>query len=372
VSREDGPGLDVARRRLAAHGLAKPSATDPARAVAHMGAVQAQDYAGSLWAVGLRTKGATVASVEESIERGRIVRTWPMRNTLHLVAAADVRWMVARFAPIALGRAATRERQLGVTPAVLAKAETVLRRALAGAGRLSRPEAYAMLDAAGIAPRGQRGIHILAHLCMAGLLCQAGRIGKQPAFALLEEWVTAKPTAPPSDAEALAQAARRYVVSHGPASANDFAWWTGIRRRDARAGVQAVAGGLVDEGGLWSAQRLRAAPPGQVHLLPAFDETHVGYKDRSAALERVPAPVRRPGIGLLSPTVAVDGQAVGTWRRTQTRAAVRVTVAWVAPVTADERDAAHAAVERYGKFLGEPVEADLPPPPPRPRPSKAL
>ena len=54
-------------------------------------AVQAQDYVASLWAIGLRTLRATQADVEQAVERRTIVRTWPMRRTLHFVAAEILR-----------------------------------------------------------------------------------------------------------------------------------------------------------------------------------------------------------------------------------------------------------------------------------------
>ncbi len=46
-----------------------------------MGAVQAQDFAGANWAVGLRLPGATERDIERAIADREIVRTWPMRGT---------------------------------------------------------------------------------------------------------------------------------------------------------------------------------------------------------------------------------------------------------------------------------------------------
>jgi hypothetical protein len=57
----------------------KPFAS-PADTVRWFGAVQAQDYLGSLWAIGLRTRAATEASLERAIAERSIVRTWPLRD----------------------------------------------------------------------------------------------------------------------------------------------------------------------------------------------------------------------------------------------------------------------------------------------------
>ncbi len=77
------------RHRLQSQRLAATTFEDPADPVRWLGAVQAQDYRGSLWAIGLRTRNATESSVERAIASRAIVRTWPMRGTLHFVAAKD-------------------------------------------------------------------------------------------------------------------------------------------------------------------------------------------------------------------------------------------------------------------------------------------
>lgn len=92
------PVASIARRRLASQQIAGPRLSTPAELVRWMGAVQAQDYPGALWAVGLRLSGAAQTEVEDAIAARTIVRTWPMRGTLHFVPAADVRWMLRLLA----------------------------------------------------------------------------------------------------------------------------------------------------------------------------------------------------------------------------------------------------------------------------------
>ncbi len=83
--------MTIAQRRLRAQRLTGPGFAAPADVVRWFGAVQAQDYYGALWAVGQRCANATEASVEQAIADRAIVRTWPLRGTLHFVAAEDVR-----------------------------------------------------------------------------------------------------------------------------------------------------------------------------------------------------------------------------------------------------------------------------------------
>lgn len=91
--------------RLRAQRVTGDSARSPTDVVTALGAVQAQDYSGSLWAIGLRVPGATAAAIERAADERLIVRTWPMRGTLHFVAAVDARWMRNVDAPHAARRA---------------------------------------------------------------------------------------------------------------------------------------------------------------------------------------------------------------------------------------------------------------------------
>src|SRR5262249_20305405 len=83
------------RNQLSTHG----DSADPAQIVRHFGAVQAQDFYGSLWAIGIRTKDALESTIEQAIADRKIVRTWPMRGTLHFVPPEDVRWMLKLLTP---------------------------------------------------------------------------------------------------------------------------------------------------------------------------------------------------------------------------------------------------------------------------------
>src|SRR5262249_37449057 len=143
-----------------------------------------------------------------------------------------------------IGQAAGRHRQLGLTAADFEKSRRVLTRALRGGQQIARPQAMALLAKAGVDPVGQRGIHIVAQLAQEGTICFGTHLGKQQSFALLGEWVPQPPAPARERVALLAELARRYFVSHGPATVQDFAWWSGLTLADARAGLAAVAGEL--------------------------------------------------------------------------------------------------------------------------------
>ena len=324
-----------------------------------MGAIQAQDYLGALWAVGLRSQSACESDVEQALARRSIVRTWPMRGTLHFVAAADVRWMLELLAPPALAQSAGRFRQLGLDETILARSRTIVVKALQGGHQLSRNALYQKLEAAHISTAGQRGIHILWRLAQDGLICFGARQGKQHTFALLPEWAPQAKTL--ARDQALAELARRYFTSHGPATLRDFVWWSGLATSDARAGLELarphLAQDTIDDQAYWRPRSIHAArrAPPTAHLLPAFDEYLVGYQDRSAVLDPRHAKRINAGGGMLAPTIVIDGQVVGAWKRTLKKGAVVITPIWFAEPKRSQKRAFTTAALQYGTFLKLPV-----------------
>ena len=301
--------LDIARARLATQRLVPPYFASPADVVRGLVAVQAQDYGAGLWAIGQRTSGATRADVERALAAREIVRTWPMRGTLHVVAREDIRWLVALLAPRVIKRAASRHRQLGLDAKIIAKAGALFEKHLAGGHALTRPELFALLARAKIAPGDQRGIHILNTLAMERLICFGAHRGKQPTFALLDEWIPASRMI--DGDEALAELARRYFLGHGPATVDDLAWWTGLNLTEARRARDLVRGELEAHGDYWSAP-IATARAGTARLLSAWDEFTVGYRDRSASVDAKYVTRSLNGLGWC---VVVDGRVVGLWRR---------------------------------------------------------
>jgi hypothetical protein len=336
--------LDPIGRRLLNQQLAGSRFSDPVDLVRWMGAVQAQDYRGSLWAVGLRLDGGREAAVETAISAGAIVRTWPMRGTLHLVPGEDARWMLRWLTPRVIARSAGRYRELGLDGASFRRSARVAVRALEGRRALTRQELFAALRRAGVSTEGQRGIHVIGHLAQQGLICYGPRRERQSTFVLLDEWVARRRE--PSRDEALATLARRYFASHAPATVRDFAWWSGLLMKDAQ---KAVAAARSEEARTHrSAGRRKPA----ALLLPPWDEYIVAYKDRDAVVR----PLGKRGQDRLkvvgSAPILIDGRVRGSWKRTIERSSVRVTPEFWTAVTDAERRAVRRAALGYARFLG--------------------
>lgn len=313
---------DIALLRLAAQGLAGPGFDTPAEAVRWLTAVQAQDFPGALTSVALRTRATEYGEVQAALDGGQVVRSWPMRGTLHFVAAEDLAWMLSITGDRAVRGQRTRRAQLGLTDDVLARGRDLAVAALSGGPGLSRRELFAVWEAAGIETAGQRGAHLVVHLAETSVICLGPVAGREQRFVLLDEWVPGPRRL--EREEALAELALRYFRSHGPATVADLARWTKLTLTDARAGLATVRGELerlvvdgteyyLDPRTPAVLERHRERARGVV-LLPGFDEYILGYADRSAALPPEHAGHVVPGgNGMFRRTVVADGQVVGTW-----------------------------------------------------------
>jgi hypothetical protein len=347
---------DLRRLRVGAH-LLDGRGADPAAVVRHLGALQAQDRTATLWSMGLRA-GTDVAAVHAAVEGREVVRTWPMRGTLHWVPGEDARWMCRLLSRPATRSARRLREERGVSAELVEQAGAVLETVLAEGPR-SRPAVLAAWEAAGISTDQGRGYLLLVSLCERGDLVQAGVDGKQPTFALLDRWVPASRDL--GDEEALAVVVERYVRSHGPVHEKDVAGWWGGTLRDVRAAVASLGDRLATvahDGAtlLVHADAESSAEPSVV-LLPAFDEFLLGHKDRSAVLAaRHATSVVPGGNGVFAPTVLVDGQVVGTWRRQERKDRVEVSVTPFEPLPRRTVRAVETAAAAYGDFVGLPVD----------------
>lgn len=314
---------EVGLLRLAAQRIAGPGLSTPGDAVRWLMAAQAQDHTGAIVSVALRTAERRRADVEAALTAGEIVKSWPMRGTLHLVAAQDLQWMLELLGPRVEAGAAGRRAQLGLDEATLDRAGQVALAALAGGRHLRRAELYAAWDGNGLPTAAGRGYHMLFHLGLTGAACFGPVDDGEHLIVGVAEWIPA-PRRLARD-EALGELAGRYFAGHGPATLKDLMRWAHLVAADARAGLAVARGGLeaMDVDGVEhymgpaTPARLdgcRAAARG-VFLLPGFDELILGYQDRTAVLAAEFADRIVPGgNGVFRPTVVSDGRVVGTWK----------------------------------------------------------
>ena len=349
-------GSNIVQYRLHNQQISQHAFETPADLVRWLGAVQAQDYAASKWAIGLRMRGATDANIEKAICDRTIIRTWALRGTLHFIEASDVRWILKLIGPRLISIYGSHFRKFELDKIVIGKSQKVIVRGLQGGKQLTRIEIKAALEKKGISTKDLRANFILLRAALDGVICLGPRRGKEFTFVLLDEWFSA--TKNLDRDEALAELARRYFSSHGPATLQDFAWWSGLTITDAKKGLEIVRSDFVQESiksqTYWMPPQSAAlkSKSKSVFLLPNFDEYLVAYKDRTAATdERYFKQIMKSGNGIFSPVIVINGRIAGVWKRSLSEKKVVIQTNLFTPLNEPLKAAVAAASRRYVRFL---------------------
>jgi Winged helix DNA-binding domain len=299
-----------------------------------------------------------VAGVNAAVAKGELLRTHVLRPTWHLVAREDIRWLLALTSSRIIAASASRYRQLGFDEQLLARSTSVIASALAGGDHLTRQELAVALATAGIDATRDNGLaHLVMRAELDAIICSGAPRGGRQTYALLDE--RAPGSVVLSGDEALAELTRRYFTSHGPALAEDFAWWGGLTLTAARRGIELIGQGLAAEtidGKLYSFSPDPAAPKIDrpiVRLLPNFDEYIVSYRDRTHAFAAAVLEDKRFFRDYLSThLVVVDGCAVGRWRRALTPTTVTIDLELAVQLEEDVGNELTKELDRYARFLG--------------------
>lgn len=286
-------------------------------------ATQGQEFWGGRWAIAARTRGrTTVRDVDASFDRGEIVRSWTMRGTIHVIPARDLAWVLSITGERQARQAAAVRRAEAIDEAELSRAEALTRAALAGGNRLTRKELFAVLEAGGVSTAHQRGYHLLVALSLRVVVCQGPVVPRDAGptreqyIVLADEWVTDAA----SPADPLAEFFVRYVASHGPAGARDFAWWSGLPLGVSRAAAEQASERLTIVGDEPEPQYVVAPAPRRspaapdVVALPPFEEYYLSYVDRTVPC--APEFLRAIGPsmnGIVRPIIVARGEAIGVW-----------------------------------------------------------
>ena len=316
-------------------------------------AVQAQEFGQALWAVGSRAPGSTRTGILSVLDSAALVRSYPIRGTLHFVRPDDLRWMLGLTAPRMIKSAARRLAELELDQRTLHQAVEVAREALSGGAALGRDAFLATLNRAGISTAGQRGYHIIWFLAQKEVVCWGPPDGTQQALVLLDEWA-------PADSgidreEALRRFVAGYFTGHGPATLQDFVWWSKLTVADAKIGLVQACSELAEyihDGVSYWANPAAADPhpaPERGFLLPGYDEYILGYQDRSLTLPRDYAPrIMLAKNGVFKPALMLGGRAVGTWRRDPR--AGKPTISPFPESGISDLSAFDGAIEEYERF----------------------
>jgi len=322
-----------------------------------LGAIQAQDYAAAKWAIGLRLPNTTDKIIDKAFNAGEILRTHVMRPTWHFVAPEDIRWLIELTAPRVKAQCAHMNRKMELGEEIFKRCNKIIIKALKGCKYLTRAELGGVLEKAGITVNDLRLTYITLRAELDAVICSGPRNGKQFTYALLDERVAESATL--NRDEAIAELTKRYFTSHGPATLQDFAWWSGLTISDAKAGIEMVSAQLQKEiidGRTYlysNSQHQLKAKTSHTSLLPIFDEYIIAYKERSLIFDRPEFNKTSPrGNALFNNTIITDGKVIGTWKRTFTKNKVIIEPTIFIKLTKAQKNAIADAADNYGAFIG--------------------
>lgn len=352
--------MNIAKVRLHSQHIGTNVCDSPEDVVRSLGAVQSQDYAHSLWAIGLRTKNAQIADVEQALADGKIIRTWLMRGTVHMILAEDIAWMRNLFSERILARLTPKAWAYhDMTPELMDRAKEMIIGALRGRKVLTRKEIIQRLASIGIPDDKQQSYFIFGYLSQSGVICPGPPQGKDQTFALLDDWATNQRIV--TRDESLAVLAERFFTSHGPATVYDFANWSGLKMSDAKSGLAAVQDKLQSHthGGITYWMSAQATESGGLFLLPGYDEFLIGYKDRSPSFETYgPTPISTYN-GMFYATIVEDGQVLGVWKRVIKTKGIDAVLHPIVKLNKRQMAQIEAQITAYAAFLGRPVELKI-------------
>lgn len=347
--------IDLRRRRLRSQLLA-PQAGTALDVVQRLGALQAQNRASALLAIGVRARDSTIGDVERLFDDGLALRSWTMRGTLHVVATPDLPWMLGLTAARQRAVVAHEARRRGIEGSDFDRAAEIIHRRVVDGGPATRAEAVDALVAAGIDVGDEQAYRYIRDAALRGLVAWGPMRGRQPLL------VTVSPAADLDRDEALGRFITTYLAGHGPATVRDFAWWSGLTLTDARRALL-VAGSEIerwndhdDEPLLITASSTDDTTDDDRRTLrsvPAWDEYVLGYRERSHVLAPEFAPRVSPsGNGVFLPTILSDGAVAGTWSYTLSRAELAVASEPFTGLTASEQRRFASSATQVARFFG--------------------
>lgn len=349
---------EIAQLRLINQQIAGTHLTTAIEMIAWLGAMQAQEYAHSKWAIGLRLPHLTDKEIEQDLIDGKILRTHLLRPTWHFVTAADIRWMLQLTAPRVQGVNAFMYRQTELDAKIFKHCHKLITKSLEGGKHLTRDAINEVFKNNKIVTDTVRLSCIMMHAELEGLICSGARQGKQFTYALLEERVPPMPKK--TNDEALIELTTRYFTSHGPATVKDFSTWSGLTLSDCRKGIEMtkpqldkdeIAGEQVYYRSNESATKNSFK---DFYLLPIYDELIMGYKDRTAILQFKNSLDDKP-VSFFDNTLLYKGQIVGTWRRTIKTKSIDLSYNFFKVPGKTELSAFKKAIGKLEAFTGLPV-----------------
>jgi len=319
-----------------------------------MGAIQAQDYGMAKYAIGVRLKNALVQTIEDAINKGDIIRTHVLRPTWHFVAADDIRWMLELTAKNLNRAMSSNNKRLELDEKTFKKSNGIIEKILRDGKHLTRKEIMAALEKKGIKTNDLRASHIMFRAETDLVVCNGIKKDKQFTYALLDERIAS--TRKIAKEQALAQLAQRYFLSHGPATLQDFSWWSGLSITEAKNGLALIQSNLISEkykdSTLWfSNNRINTeSKTRKLFFLPSYDEFLISYKSREISMDPKFSSRTFTSNGIFNPIIVHNAKVIGIWKP-QLKKDILIKEYFFVPPTENQKRLCAKAAKEFGKFI---------------------
>lgn len=329
----------------------------PEELVKHLIAVQSQVTNMAKWGLALRLTKSTNKQIEEAYNKGTILRTHVLRPTWHYVAPEDIRWLLKLTGPRVLAFSKTAFKQYDLNEKTFEKSNSIIINALKGSNFLHRNDLRIILEKEGFKADGVRLACFLMKAELEGIICSGPMIGKQTSYALLEERVSK--TKPKSYEEALKELSTRYFSTRGPATIQDFSWWSGLTIKEIREGVEMLSSDFIKETSegkeyIYIPVQLRKITHQQsTFLMPDFDEYGISYKDRSAFLsinQKENNPLYK--FPSFDHYIINNGLIAGTWKPVINKKKLSIETSLIRSINKTEQQALQKSITKYINFFG--------------------
>jgi uncharacterized protein YcaQ len=342
---------------------AKASAERLVDVVGDTGGIQAQVMSAAEMALWTRRRSTTRAEIQAALfERREIVRTSAMRLTLHLIPARDLSMVIAALRPMSVATLQRWHARVGAKPDHVKGLVDSIMEALSDGPRTQQELIACARKNAGKGVRAwlDHAWSAVRPAVIEGLIVYGPPRGAEATFVRVDTWLPEQPSFGVD--EARAALLRRFLSAFGPASAHDFAKWSGLKISDARTALdglrEEVVQVSVDGAPGWirsadlNALRCSALDEDAVRLLGAFDSFLLAHatKEHLVALRHYKR-VYRPQ-GWISPVVLRGGTIVGVWFPETAGRTLRLNVELFGRAAPALRQAIEREAAEMGSFLG--------------------
>lgn len=343
---------NIIELRLQSHWLVdKPFAT-PAEVVRHYGCIQSQDLYQATRVVASRTDNASYDNIKQACRDWSIIRTWPMRGTLHYIAPEYVHWLLDICASKTLASFIKRREFLWISPKHAEQALSIIDSSLRGWKSLTRSQIGQVLLEWWIPMQTQRVYHLTCYAATSKLICFGPPTDTEETFVLLDEWVSKKNT---TTQENYTELARMYIRSHGPCTVDDLARWSGLWKWESKKAIELVQHEfekLEYNGKQYFYQNYEKTKSDfGLRLLWWFDEYFLAYKDRS-----IVADIEHHGKlfttnGIFFPLIMLDGKIIWTRKRKIKKNMIDINISIIDKKAKFDNQKLKEQAKKYANFL---------------------